>query len=345
MYIERFHPGLDLLIDVDAVVETLASGGDLGLAPEGQPDYGATLESPLWWEEPSGGFLLFSNIPQNCIMSWSADEGLSVFHQPSGHANGLWRDPQGRLLMCEHSGRQVSRREPDGSITVVMRSYRGQRLNRPNTVIVASDGGIYFTDYKFRTGLTEDWDVDFEGIFHVSADLGTKTLLVRDLYRPHKIILSADERVLFVGQAGGVLAYDVLDALSFEPGPPRRGGRLNRDSRRWVWRTSENGAPEADGIKLDEAGNFYIAVPYPPPAGQSGRGPHSGRPGLWFISADGELLGHLDTDGLGITNLAFGGVDRRTLFFVGSHALFSVPVLIPGLPILNGEPLGRRPSR
>lgn len=316
MRVEVFDPGLERIIAADAVVETLASGGDLGVVPAGVGDYGASLESPLWWHE--GGYLLVSDVARGHILRWDPREGLSVFLEDSGHANGLWRDPQGRLLLCEHAGRQVSRLEPDGTKTVVMRSYRGQRLNRPNTVVATSDGSIWFTDFKFRTGPTEDWDVDFEGVYHVSADLGTKTLVLGDLHRPHKLLFSADEKTLFIGQDEGILAFDLINPLfSYDAATGAPGRRVSVTSRRWFWRGGEHGAPMADGIKLDVEGNVYIG----------------GKNGIWFIAATGELLGRIDCDGLSTPNLAFGGDDWSTLYFVANHALYRVPVAIPGLPI------------
>ena len=316
MRLMAFDPEFHELIARDAQVETLAQGGDLGVVPAGAFDYGASLESPFWW--PEKGCLLVSDIPQDRILRWSPGAGVEVLRQPSGHANGLWRDPQGRLLMCEHSGRQVSRLEPDGSLTVVMRSYRGQRLNRPNTVVVRSDGRIYWTDLRFRADPAEDWDVDFEGVYLVSPDLGTRTLLLHDLEAPHKLLFSLDEKVLLIGQREGILAFDVrADDSNFGP------GRLDSGSRRWFWRAGEHGSVAPDGMKMDVRGNVYIG----------------GRKGVWVISAEGRLLGQIDTGGLSAPNLCFGGDDWRMLFFVTNHALHRLPVRVPGLPIPS-RPIG-----
>ena len=262
-------------------------------------------------------------------MAWHPTEGLSVFAHPTGHANGLWIDQQGRLLMAEHSGRQVSRIETDGSRTVIMRSYRNQRLNRPNCVTVRSDGGIYFTDYAFRPGPTEDWDVDFEGIYYVSPDLGIRRLLTRDVEAPHKIIFSIDEQTLLVGQYQGILAFDVADLQSPDPATSVAGGRLVQDSRRWFWKArDDNSFPEeirslvrsnsrfVDGIKLDVEGNIWF----------------SGRAGIWVISSAGELMGRIDF-GVSTPNIAFGGEDRRTLFVTANRSVYSLPTRVAVLNI------------
>lgn len=325
-----YDPSFLALIDPRAPIETVVEGQGMGTVPAGAEDFGASLESPLWWE--GGNYLLFSDIPQNRIMKWTPGQGLSVFLQPSGHANGLWRDRQNRLLMAEHGGRQISRLEPDGSRTVLMRSYREKRLHRPNTVIVRSDGGIYFTDYGFRADPVEDWDLDFEGIYYISADLGTRRLLTRDISEPHKILFSRDERVLLAGQRRGILAFDMADIQRPNAAENQPGGRLVPDSKRWFWQAGADPAEPAiihqlvanrativDGMKMDAEGNVWVG----------------GREGIWVISAAGKLIGHIETEGLGqgAPNLCFGGEDRRTLFIATNHAILSVRTRVRGLPI------------
>ena len=83
-------------------------------------------EGPVYF--PDGRYLLWSDIPNNRIMRWDETDGsVSVFRQPSRNSNGHTRDNQGRLVSCEHSGRQVTRTEPDGSITVLADNYQGKR--------------------------------------------------------------------------------------------------------------------------------------------------------------------------------------------------------------------------
>ena len=75
-------------------------------------------------------------------MKYTPGGGVSLFQEPTNRANGLTRDMQGRLIACEHDSRRVTRREPDGSITVIANSFQGRQLNRPNDVVVKSDGCI-----------------------------------------------------------------------------------------------------------------------------------------------------------------------------------------------------------
>ena len=78
-----------------------------------------------------------------------ASDEVTVFRQPSGLANGLAVDSEGRLLAAEQRSRSVTRTESDGRVIRVADEFEGARLNRPNDIVVRSDGTIYFTDPLF----------------------------------------------------------------------------------------------------------------------------------------------------------------------------------------------------
>ena len=130
---------------------------------------------------------MFSEVRGNRRWKWSADEGITLLQESTNNANGLTRDPQGRMVICEGGARRVTRMEHDGSITVVAGSYQGLPLNRPNDVVVKSDGSIYFTD---PGGPAPDTNLDFAGVYRVSADLSTINLLVRDFVLPNGLAFS-----------------------------------------------------------------------------------------------------------------------------------------------------------
>ncbi len=106
----------------------------------------------MWIHE--GGYLLFSDIHGSRRMKWHPTEGVTLHKDGTANANGMTRDLQGRLVVCHHLSRCVDREEADGSITVIAGRYRGMRFNRPNDVVVKSDGSIYFTDPPTRIPLT-----------------------------------------------------------------------------------------------------------------------------------------------------------------------------------------------
>ena len=294
MPIDRISPDLDRLLSVDQEIQELGDGfgGD-----------GGPAEGPLWWSD--GGYLLFSDIHNNRRMKWSPGEGVTLFQQPTNHANGLTRDLKGRLLACEHSARRVTRQDPDGEITTIANRYRGSRLNRPNDVIVKSDGSIYFTDPGAPApGL----DLDYSGVYMVSPDLDDITLLVGDFITPNGIAFSPDESVLYVNDTRRqhIRAFDV-----------QPNGTLALASDRVLCDLSGDRPGVPDGMKVDIEGNIYC--------GGSG--------GVWVIAPDGSHLGTIVHGHDASTNVAFGGDDWKTLFFTTWNTVGSVRVNIPGIPV------------
>ena len=294
MPIERLSPDLDRLISPGQEIEELASGYT---TPHG------AAEGPLWHTE--GGYLIFSDIGRSLCMKWAPGEGVTRFQENTNEANGITWDLQARLLACEGSTRRVTRQEPDGSITVVAGTYRGTRLNRPNDVVMKSDGSIYFTD----PGAPDpEMDLEFSGVFRVSADLGTLTLLVRDFVLPNGLAFSPDESVLYVDDSyrGHTRAFDVQ---------PNGTLGLHTDRVFCDMRSELPGLP--DGMKVDVEGNVYC----------------TGSGGVWVIDPSGRHLGTVLTGANQTTNVAFGGGDMRTLFITTRDTLARIQVNVPGLPV------------
>ena len=298
MPIEQHAPELARLISADAEIARHTPddyGGDNGPA-----------EGPVWWSE--GGYLLFSDIHNNRRMKFVPGQGASVDHEPTNRANGLTRDLQGRLIACEHDSRRVTRTEPDGSITVVAASFQGKPLNRPNDVVVKSDGCIYFTDpWTLPTPATQ-FDLQCAGVYRVTPDLGSITLLVDDFVLPNGLAFSPDESVLYINDSrrGNIRAFDL-----------NPNGSLARQTDRVFVDLTGDAPGVPDGMKVDVEGNVYC--------GGSG--------GLWVMDPSGKKLGCVVHGASATTNLCFGGADWKTLYFTSRNHLGSVPVNVAGLPV------------
>src|SRR5215510_493717 len=198
--IEKMAPELDRILSSSQPIRKLATGygGDIGPA-----------EGPVWWAE--GKYLLFNDIQRARRMKYTPGQGATVAMEKTNEANGLTRDLQGRIVCAEHLTRRVTRYEPDGSVTVIANSFQGKRLLRPNDVIVKSDGAIYFTDPGGPLA-PDQWDVTVAGVYRVSADLGTMSLLVEDMVGPNGLAFSPDESILYVNDARRrhIRAFDLL---------------------------------------------------------------------------------------------------------------------------------------
>ena len=295
--IEQFAPELEQIVSTSEPIEYLADGYGGAQGP---------AEGPLWWKE--GGYLLFSDIHNNRRMRYQPGAGVSLFQEPTNRANGLTRDLQGRLIACEHDSRRVTRQELDGSITVVANSFQGRRLNRPNDVVVKSDGCIYFTDPWTSPAAPEQWDLTFAGVYRVTPDLGTLSLLIDDFVLPNGLAFSPDESVLYINDTrrGHIRAFDMLP-----------NGMLAKHTDRVFadLRGPEPGVP--DGMKVDVQGNVYC--------GGSG--------GIWVMDKTGKKLGRIMHGAPATTNLAFGGDDWKTIYFTSRNHLGSVKVKIAGVTV------------
>ncbi len=293
MPIEQLAPELAKIVSPDAETEELAGGFGSNAGP---------AEGPVWWKEK--GCLLFSDMGQDRRMKWAPGEGVTLFQEHTNRANGLTRDRQGRLVACEYDTRRVIRVESDGSITVIANRYHGRRLNRPNDVVVKSDGSIYFTD---PMAFSVDSELDFCGVYRVSADLGTLNVLARDWVLPNGLAFSPDESVLYVNDTRRrhIRAFDV-----------EHDGRLALASDRVFCRMQGDLPGNPDGMKVDSAGNVYCTGPG----------------GIWILDPHGEHLGTILT-GLPATNLAWGDADWRTLFYTTRTTLGRIRLRIPGVPV------------
>jgi gluconolactonase len=298
--IDKFAPELDKIIDVSEPILELGTGFGGG----------GNTEGPVWWHE--GGYLLFSSIGENRLIKYEPGKGTSIAKEPTNGANGHTRDSAGRMISCEGFERRVTREEKDGSITVVASSYQGKRINKPNDVVAKSDGSIYFTDPWNIPDLPQPWDLDFNGVFRVSPDLGTINLLTRDLILPNGLAFSPDEKILYIGDSRrvAIIAFDVA----------ANGLTLNQTQRVFAeLRGPEPGGP--DGFKVDQLGNVYT--------GGSG--------GIYVIDKSGKKLGRIVHGEAQTTNIAFGGDDWKTLYFTTHSTFGSVKLKVPGVPVPVGS--------
>jgi gluconolactonase len=310
--IERLDPALDALLAKDAYVEILANGADWA-------------EGPVF--SAADKYIAFSDVKQNTVYQWSPSKGLRILLKPSGYtgtiprggepgSNGLTRDHQGRLVLCEDGDRRIARLEADGKTrTLLVDGYEGKRFNSPNDLVYDSKGNLYFTDPAYGLeGKLDDpkKELPFQGVFRLSAD-GNLTLLTKDLKFPNGIAFSPDEKTLYIAVSDPdkpmVYAYDVKDDGSIA------NQRVFFDATALVVKKLK-GLP--DGLKIDVKGNMWLGGPG----------------GLLIISPGGKHLGTLAT-GVATANCAWGD-DGSTLYITADSYLCRIKTKtkgkIPGAP-------------
>ncbi|TWC05016.1 gluconolactonase [Bradyrhizobium macuxiense] len=302
--------------------------------------YSSTLEqvaTGMRWAEgpayfPEGGYLLFSDIPNNRIMKYSEKDGsLNVFRSPANFANGNTRDRQGRLVTCEHSvTRRITRTEKNGKITVLADSFEGKRFNAPNDIVVKSDDTIWFTDPVF--GIAGEWEgfkakreQDNTNVFRIGTD-GKLTAVITDLVNPNGLAFSPDEKKLYVVEWKGtpnrsIWSYDV-----------NADGSVSNKSK--LIDAADQGS--LDGFRVDRDGNLWCGwgsngALQSEPTDVNGREVYQlkGRPedldGVMVFNPQGKPLGFIRLPER-CENLTFGGPKNNRLYMASCHSIYALYV-------------------
>lgn len=260
-------------------------------------------EGPVWFND--GGYLLFSDIPNERVLRWVEGAGTSVYRAPSQFINGNTRDREGRLVSCEHGGRRVIRTEIDGAVTTLADRHDGKRLNSPNDVVVKSDGSVWFTDPSY--GILSDYEgykADEEqvsrNVYRLDPATGELIVMIDDFLQPNGLCFSPDETLLYVADSGA----------SHKPDAPRHirvfdvteGKRLTNGR---VFAHIDKGIP--DGMRTDMEGNLWS----------------SAADGVHCFHPDGTLLGKILVP-QAVANLTFGGPKKNRLFITASTSLYAI---------------------
>ena len=301
-HIDRYDAAFDHLIAPDAKIEFLAQGF-------------TWAEGPVWM----GDSLLFSDVPQNTAYRWKPGQTKAeVFLQPSGlltpnpafrepGSNGLARDAQGRLLLCQHGERRVAR-YADGKFTALADHFDGKRFNSPNDLALRTNGDIYFTDPPYgldggdKSPLRE---MTYHGIFRVRTD-GQVTLLSDKIRFPNGIAFSPDQKILYIGSTDTptkIYAFDV------QADGTLANQRVFYDPQPLITAADHGGC---DGMKVDRVGNIWS----------------SGPGGILVLSPAGKLLGRIYT-GVPTANCGWGD-DGGTLYITANHFLLRIRTLVKG---------------
>jgi gluconolactonase len=288
--IERLDPALDALLPKDAKIEILAKGLDWS-------------EGPVWSKEMKA--LLFSDVPQNVVYTWTEQGGVAVHLKPSGYtgttprggepgSNGLTMDKEGRLTLCQHGDRRVARVEKDGKQTALADRFEGKRFNSPNDVIYDSKGNLLFTDPPY--GLEKRLDdpkkeIPFQGVYRVVPG-GKPALVTKEVKFPNGLALSPDEKTLYVAESNP--DKPVIWAFDFKAAEGTASNQRVFFDASALAAKKLQGLP--DGLKVDTAGNLWASCPG----------------GIVILSPAGKHLGSILT-GEKTANCAWGD-DGSTLY-------------------------------
>jgi gluconolactonase len=267
-------------------------------------------EGPVWIQETNE--LLWSDIPNNRILCWREERGLSVWREQVEFTNGHAREADGSLLHCSHGRRAIVRTRFDAAMRalpeeIVVDHFKGRRLNSPNDVVVKRDGSIWFTDPPYgilsdREGHQADSELGACFVFRFDPAAGELHVVSDAVQEPNGIAFSPDESVLYVSDTSAatrsdgsgnhhIVAFDVVN-----------GSQLARPR---VFAVIEPGL--ADGFRVDVHGFIYT----------------SSADSVQILHPDGSRIGRIGVPEK-VGNLCFGGRAGNELFICASTSLYRV---------------------
>lgn len=245
------------------------------------------------------GNVYFTDQPNNKIHKWSVKDGsVSVFMEEAGRANGLYFDHHGNLLAAADENSQIWKISPEKEVEVLISSFNGNRLNGPNDIWVAPDGGIYFTDPYYQRDYWErtEKEIEAELVYYINQQ-GEISIAAEGLVQPNGIIGTPDGKTLYIADIGADKTY------SYKINPD--GSLLNKKL------FTELGS---DGMTIDNRGNVYL----------TGNG-------VTVFNKSGKKIQHIPIERDWTANVTFGGKNQQRLFITAMNSIFSLKMNVKGV--------------
>lgn len=271
--------GLDGLVSPEAGLKKVADGFTFTEGPAADAE----------------GNVYFTDIPNQQIFKWTwKDDGVTLYRENTGEANGLIFDARGRMVICEMGNKRLTRDDMAGNISVVADDWNEGRPNMPNDLWIDADGGIYFSDFGMRESGAEGG----LQVYYISPGGKGVARATDDLTAPNGLIGTPDGKTLYVTDpgAGKTFSYHINADASLSD------------------KTLFCNQP-TDGMAMDEKGNLYF----------------SGDSAITVFSPEGKKIGEISMPGRS-ANLTFAGPERKTLFITAMTSVYTLEMMVRGAP-------------
>jgi gluconolactonase len=255
------------------------------------------------------GSLIFTETNASRITKIDKDNNTSTYLENTNGSNGLAFDTKGRLISVQTTAGQtkIGVLAPKGSEAVLADSFEGKPFGRPNDLVVDKRGGVYFTEPGPNAAPGAAPPPLTPAVYYVPPG-GRAMRIVEGIERPNGIMLSRDEKTLFVNNTSGeyLLAFDIQPDGTVK-------NRRNFAKYQSVTKTDTGVTSGADGLAIDNDGRLYVAT-----AG-----------GVEVFNGEGQHLGTIPVS-RAPQNIAFAGPNKKTLYIVGRGAAYKVQLLAQG---------------
>lgn len=277
------------------------------------------------------GTVLLVEIERGTLSRIAPDGTISVVANLGGGPNGVAIGPDGAAYVCNNGGFNWVKAGPllfpghaehpdacgsiqrvnltSGEVTTLYDRCDGAKLKGPNDIVFDADGGFWFTDH----GQVRASGRDHGAIYHASIDGSRITCQRAEMMGPNGIGLSPDGKTLYVTETmtARLWAMEIAAPGILAPPPPWAPGRFV-------------GTPPAfrllDSLAVEENGRICVGTMV------------EGGITIFDLSGASDFVPLPD---VGVTNIAFGGADRRDAFITASTTgtLYRVRWPRSGLPL------------
>ena len=241
------------------------------------------LEGPVF---DTQGNLYVTDIPFGRVFRIDPKGEWDLVAQWDGEPNGMKFLSDTELLVTDYKNGLMRLNIQTGQVKAFLKRRNSESFKGVNDLVLDARGNVYFTD-QGQTGMH-----DPSGrVYRLSPD-GKLDLLLNNVPSPNGIVLSPDERFLFVAATRGNAVWRM---------PLLSDGSVSKVGQFFT----SYGPSGPDGLAMDESGRLLVANP--------------GLAYVWVLSHWAEpeeiLAG---PKGASLTNMAFGGKDRKTLYCTDS---------------------------
>ena len=264
---------------------------------------GCIFEGPAW--DSHSNCLFFTSISRE-LFKLGEDGCVQVIGNETNGIIGMCALKNGEMICGQtytHSILRFNSKEFDLSARQVIATV--PYLNQPNDICSGANGCIYFTDPDFKTKSKS-------GVYMLSAH-GEVRKVVDDMPVPNGIAVSADQKVLYVGDSLEKTwrCFDINDDGTLSNGrvffQPHKVDEHRIKNKLIDW----SGNP--DGMTVDQHGNLYL----------------TDKGGIWVVSQRSEVLGFIRVPGM-CTNVAFGGKNGNYLFITCCGKVYKLKMRVAG---------------
>jgi len=269
-------------------------------ANRGGQDTDSFLEGPVF---DSAGNLYVTDIPFGRIFRIDPKGEWEQVAEWAGEPNGMKFLNERELLITDYRNGLMVCDIPSGNVRTYLERRNSERFKGVNDLVFDSRGNLYFTD-QGQTGLHDPTG----RLYRLRPD-GRLDLLLGNVPSPNGVALAPDERVLYLAVTRGNQVWRVP---LLDDGSVAKVGAF----------FTSHGPSGPDGLAVDERGRLVVANPG---LGVAWVLNHRAEPDVVLRSCAGASL----------TNVAFGGPDRKTLYCTESisGSVLRATLDEPGLPL------------